>query len=203
VNAVLERIAVKSLERVGYADSLVAMKSFTSQRTDKTPDELWLVEHPPVYTLGQGADDVAVANGIPVVRSDRGGDITYHGPGQVVLYALIDLARRGIKVKRFVWLLEQSVIDLLGGRGERRQGAPGVYVEGAKVAALGIRVSRGRSYHGLALNVDMDLSPFAAIDPCGYPGLQVTQMRDLGFTSDLSRVKRDLVESLRKNLDHA
>jgi lipoyl(octanoyl) transferase len=117
-----------------------------------------------------------------------------------VLYALVDLARRGIKVKRFVRLLEQSVIDLLG-RGERREGAPGVYVDGAKIAALGIRVSRGRAYHGLALNVDMDLSPFSAIDPCGYPGLQVTQMRDLGLTYDLSRVKRDLAESFRKNLD--
>jgi len=197
---VSERIRIKELGTVEYRTALLEMKSFTSSRTDKTEDEIWLVEHPPVYTLGQGADDVVVGNGIPVVRSDRGGEITYHGPGQVVLYALVDLARRGIKVKRFVRLLEQSVIDLLG-RGERREGAPGVYVDGAKIAALGIRVSRGRAYHGLALNVDMDLSPFSAIDPCGYPGLQVTQMRDLGLTNDLSRVKRDLVESFRKNLD--
>jgi len=207
MSAVIERIAVKNLGRVEYADSLRAMKAFTSQRTDKTPDELWLVEHPPAYTLGQGADEVSVANSIPVVRSDRGGDITYHGPGQVVLYALIDLARRGIKVKRFVWLLEQSVIDLLGAhfsiRGERRAGAPGVYVEGAKVAALGIRVSRGRSYHGLALNVDMDLSPFAAIDPCGYPGLQVTQMKDLGFTKDLLETGFELAGKLTSNLENA
>jgi len=197
---VSERIRIKELGTVEYRTALLEMKSFTSSRTDKTEDEIWLVEHPPVYTLGQGADDVVVGNGIPVVRSDRGGEITYHGPGQVVLYALVDLARRGIKVKRFVRLLEQSVIDLLG-RGERREGAPGVYVDGANIAALGIRVSRGRAYHGLALNVDMDLSPFSAIDPCGYPGLQVTQMRDLGLTNDLSRVKRDLVESFRKNLD--
>jgi len=197
---VSERIRIKELGTVEYRTALLEMKSFTSSRTDKTEDEIWLVEHPPVYTLGQGADDVVVGNGIPVVRSDRGGEITYHGPGQVVLYALVDLARRGIKVKRFVRLLEQSVIDLLG-RGERREGAPGVYVDGAKIAALGIRVSRGRAYHGLALNVDMDLSPFSAIDPCGYPGLQVTQMRDLGLTNELSRVKRDLVESFRKNLD--
>ena len=197
---VSERIRVKQLGTVDYRTALMEMKSFTSGRTEKTEDEIWLVEHPPVYTLGQGADDVVVGNGIPVVRSDRGGEITYHGPGQVVLYALVDLARRGIKVKRFVRLLEQSVIDLLG-RGERREGAPGVYVDGAKIAALGIRVSRGRAYHGLALNVDMDLSPFSAIDPCGYPGLQVTQMRDLGLTYDLSRVKRDLAESFRKNLD--
>ena len=197
---VSERMRVKHLGTVDYQTALMEMKGFTSSRTEKTEDEIWLVEHPPVYTLGQGADDVVVGNGIPVVRSDRGGEITYHGPGQVVLYALVDLARRGIKVKRFVRLLEQSVIDLLG-RGERREGAPGVYVDGAKIAALGIRVSRGRAYHGLALNVDMDLSPFSAIDPCGYPGLQVTQMRDLGLTNDLSRVKRDLVESFRKNLD--
>src|SRR6185503_10112880 len=166
---------------VEYRSALRAMKEFTSLRNDKTEDELWLVEHPPVYTLGQGAEDVVVSNGIPVVRSDRGGEITYHAPGQVVLYALVDLARRGIKVKRYVWLLEQSVIDLLG-RGERKPGAPGVYVDGAKVAALGIRVSRGRAYHGLALNVDMDLAPFRAIDPCGYPGLAVTQTKSLGFT---------------------
>jgi len=197
---VSERIRIKELGTIEYRTALMEMKSFTSSRTDRTEDEIWLVEHPPVYTLGQGADDVVVGNGIPVVRSDRGGEITYHGPGQVVLYALVDLARRGIKVKRFVRLLEQSVIDLLG-RGERREGAPGVYVDGAKIAALGIRVSRGRAYHGLALNVDMDLAPFSAIDPCGYPGLQVTQMRDLGLTNDLSRVKRDLVESFRKNLD--
>jgi len=197
---VSERIRIKELGTIEYRTALMEMKSFTSSRTDRTEDEIWLVEHPPVYTLGQCADDVVVGNGIPVVRSDRGGEITYHGPGQVVLYALVDLARRGIKVKRFVRLLEQSVIDLLG-RGERREGAPGVYVDGAKIAALGIRVSRGRAYHGLALNVDMDLAPFSAIDPCGYPGLQVTQMRDLGLTNDLSRVKRDLVESFRKNLD--
>jgi len=197
---VSETIRVKQLGTVDYRTALMEMKRFTSGRTEKTEDEIWLVEHPPVYTLGQGADDVVVGNGIPVVRSDRGGEITYHGPGQTVLYALVDLARRGIKVKRFVRLLEQSVIDLLG-RGERREGAPGVYVDGAKIAALGIRVSRGRAYHGLALNVDMDLSPFSAIDPCGYPGLQVTQMRDLGLTYDLSRVKRDLAESFRKNLD--
>jgi lipoyl(octanoyl) transferase len=196
----LESIVVQDKGRQDYLSMLHAMREFTSKRDAHTADEIWLVEHPPVYTLGQGAEDVKVENGIPVVRSDRGGEITYHGPGQVVLYALIDLARRGIKVKRFVWLLEQSVIDLLDARskirGERREGAPGVYVGGAKVAALGIRVARGRAYHGLALNVDMDLSPFQAIDPCGYPGLQVTQMRDLGFTKDLRLSGTDLANSL-------
>lgn len=176
------------------------MKDFTRRRGDATADELWLVEHPPVYTLGQGAAHVAVPNDIPVVRSDRGGEITYHGPGQVVLYALVDLARRDIKVKRFVWLLEQAAIDLLG-RGERRAGAPGVYVGGAKIAALGIRVSRGRSYHGLSLNVDMDLSPFSAIDPCGYPGLRVTQMRDLAIRMDTAEAGRRLASHLISRLD--
>ena len=200
---VAEKIAVRELGTADYGTTLQAMKQFTSERSEKTGDEIWLVEHPPVYTLGQGADEATVHNGIPVVRSDRGGEITYHGPGQVVLYALIDLARRGIKVKRFIWLLEQAVIDLLEGRGERRPGAPGVYVGGAKLAALGVRVSRGRSYHGLALNVDMDLSPFSAIDPCGYPGLQVTQMRDLGFKKNSSQMGRDLAKTLTANLDRA
>jgi lipoyl(octanoyl) transferase len=142
-----------------------------------------------------------VANAIPVIKTDRGGDITYHGPGQVVVYALVDLARRGIKVKRFVWLLEQAVIDLLGGRAERKPGAPGVYVDAAKIAALGIRVVRGRAYHGLALNVDMDLSPFTAIDPCGYPGLRVTQTKDLGFKQSADAMGERLSELLVKNLD--
>jgi lipoyl(octanoyl) transferase len=201
VTLVGERISVKRLGVVEYAAALKAMKEFNSRRTETTADEIWLLEHPPVYTLGQGADAATVANGIPVVRSDRGGEITYHGPGQVVLYALIDLARRGIKVKRFVWLLEQAAIDLLGGRGERRPGAPGVYVDGAKIAALGIRVSRGRAYHGLSLNVDMDLSPFSAIDPCGYPGLQVTDMRSLGFKDSISSVEESLGKALMSRLD--
>ena len=199
MNLALERIVVHEKGRQDYLATLRAMREFTSKRDEHTADEIWLVEHPPVYTLGQGADGVAVENGIPVVRSDRGGDITYHGPGQVVLYALIDLARRAIKVKRFVWLLEQAVIDFLARssiRAERREGAPGVYVDGAKIAALGIRVSRGRAYHGLALNVDMDLRPFSAIDPCGYPGLQVTRMRDLGLMADVGLVGKDLADHL-------
>ena len=198
-----EAIEIKTLGRVGYQPTAEAMRSFTSRRDAATPDELWLLEHPPVYTLGQGAEHRKIENGIPLVRSDRGGEITYHGPGQVVLYALVDLARRGLKVKRFVWMLEQSVIELLGGRGERRTGAPGVYVDGAKVAALGIRVSRGRATHGVALNVDMDLSPFAAIDPCGFPGLRVTQMRDLGFKASGSEIANHLAETLLAQLEHA
>lgn len=207
MSQVVEKVRIRKLGRVDYEPTLRAMRDFTLRRTEDTEDEIWLVEHPPVYTLGQGAPAAAVQNGIPVLRSDRGGEITYHGPGQIVLYALLDLARRGIKVKRFVWLLEQAVIDLLGAhsctRGERSPGAPGVYVDGAKVAALGIRVARGRAYHGLALNVDMDLAPFAAIDPCGYPGLAVTQLKDLGFTQSGDFLGSRLVNIFLKNLEHA
>ena len=198
---IVEEVLIKKLGRVEYLPTLEAMRAFTRGRSDSTPDELWLLEHPPVYTLGQGASPARVDNHIPVVRADRGGEITYHGPGQVVLYSLVDLARRGIKVKRFVWLLEQSVIDLLAGRAARRPGAPGVYVDGAKIAALGIRVVRGRAYHGLALNVDMDLAPFSAIDPCGFPGLRVTQMKDLGIAGvDVGEM---LARILIEKLDHA
>ena len=203
MTVVLEKVVVKKLGRIEYSSALQAMRTFTRERGEATPDELWLVEHPAVYTLGQGAREVVVSNGIPVVRSDRGGEITYHGPGQIVLYALIDLARRGIKVKQFVALLEQSVIDLVGPRAERKTGAPGVYVGGAKIAALGIRVTRGRSYHGLALNVDMDLAPFAAIDPCGFPGLRVTQTRDLKIEKSKKEMEDRLVKLLIARIENA
>jgi lipoyl(octanoyl) transferase len=199
----VEDIVVKKLGRAPYGATVEAMRAFTKQRDAATPDEIWLLEHPPVYTLGQGADARAVANAIPVVRTDRGGDITYHGPGQIVLYALVDLARREIKVKPFVALLEQTVIDLIGPRAERKPGAPGVYVGGAKIAALGIRVVRGRAYHGLALNVDMDLAPFAAIDPCGHVGLPVTQTKDIGMKQDRNRIEAELVKNLVAGLENA
>lgn len=199
----VEQIGVRRLGRAAYEPTWQAMREFTRARDETTPDELWLVEHPPVYTLGQGARPATVVNGIPVVQTDRGGEITYHGPGQVVLYALVDLARRDIKVKRFVWLLEESVIELVGARAERRAGAPGVYVAGAKIAALGIRVTRGRAYHGVALNVDMDLTPFSAIDPCGYPGLAVTQTRDLGIAGSPGELGERLAQILIGKLDHA
>jgi len=197
----VEEVVVKRLGLVEYVPTWQAMRAFSAGRADATPDELWLLEHPPVYTVGQGASLPQTGNPIPVLKTDRGGDITYHGPGQAVVYTLIDLARRSIKVKRFVWLLEQAVIDLLGGRAERKPGAPGVYVDGAKIAALGIRVVRGRAYHGVALNVDMDLAPFAAIDPCGYPGLRVTQMKDLGFSDSVERATSRLSEILIEKLD--
>ena len=196
-------IVVRRLGRAEYQPTLEAMRRFTRERDESTADELWLLEHAPVYTLGQGAAPVRVENGIPVVAADRGGEITYHGPGQIVLYTLIDLARRGIKVKAFVRLLEQSIIDLIGARAMRRPGAPGVYVDGAKVAALGIRVTKGRAYHGVALNVDMDLTPFSAIDPCGYPGLAVTQTRDLGFADAPAAMGEKLASNLIRLLEHA
>jgi lipoyl(octanoyl) transferase len=199
----LDEVVIRRLGRVDYLAALEAMQRFTRERTGASADEIWLAEHPPVYTLGQGSAPATVANGIPVLASDRGGEITYHGPGQVLLYALVDLARRDIKVKRFVWLLEECVIELLGACAKRRRGAPGVYVDDAKIAALGIRVTRGRAYHGLALNVDMDLAPFSAIDPCGYPGLAVTQTRDLGIAGTPEELGARLARILIGKLDHA
>jgi lipoyl(octanoyl) transferase len=199
----VDSITVKRLGLVDYLQTQGAMRHFTLSRGEETPDELWLLEHPPVYTLGQGAEHEPLGNGIPLVKADRGGDITYHGPGQLVVYTLVDLARRGIKVKQFVTLLEQAVIDLLGGRGERRAGAPGVYVNGAKLAALGIRVRQGKAYHGLSLNVDMDLSPFHAIDPCGYPGLAVTQLRQLGISGTIETVGDRVASLLVERIENA
>jgi len=203
---VAEKILIRELGTAEYQPTVDAMRDFTAGRGADTPDELWLLEHPPVYTLGLAADAAhgpAAGGGIPVVQVERGGEVTYHGPGQVILYALVDLARRGIKVKHFVAMLEQSVIDLLGSRAERRPGAPGIYVAGAKVAALGIRVSRGCAYHGLALNVDIDLAPFSAIDPCGYPGLEVTRTRDLGMAESGEILGRRLARILAGKLEHA
>lgn len=177
------------------------MQDFTSRRDDTTSDELWVLEHPPVFTLGQAGrrEHLLQATDIPVVSIDRGGQITYHGPGQVVIYVLVDLKRRGYGVKELVQRMEQAVIELLAAAGiqaERQTGAPGVYVAGAKIAALGLRIKQGRSYHGLALNVDMDLSPFALINPCGYPGMTVTQTRNLGMTD----TPKSLGEALAKRL---
>lgn len=176
--------------RADYVATWQAMQAFTATRDADTPDQIWRVQHPPVYTRGRNARAAAASPGaIPTVASDRGGDITYHGPGQLVLYVLIDLHRARIGVKDLVHALEQSAIDWLAEHAvaaERRAGAPGVYVRAAKIAALGLRVRRGCSYHGLALNVDMDLAPFAAIDPCGYTGMAVTQCRDLGMAVDVA-----------------
>ncbi|MHB8448532.1 MAG: lipoyl(octanoyl) transferase LipB [Rudaea sp.] len=180
-----------------------AMQAFTDARTTETPDELWVVEHAPVFTLGQAGKWEHVLNpgSIPVLPVDRGGQVTYHGPGQIVAYPLIDLRRAGIGVREYVHRIEQAVIETLAEWnivGVRRDGAPGVYVNGAKIAALGIRVRRGCTFHGLAFNVAMDLEPFHRINPCGFQGLQVTQVLDLGGPSRLADVATALVAELAR-----
>ena len=195
-------LSVRHLGLRDYESVLSEMRTFTAGRSAETPDELWQVEHPPTYTLGVAAKPEhlpRVDNGIPVVKSDRGGQITYHGPGQIVVYTLLDLRRRNIGVRALVRKLERAVIELLEGyriEAVGRDDAPGVYVAGAKVAALGLRIRNGCCYHGLSLNVDMDLTPFAAINPCGYPGLDVTQLRDLGICDPVETVARKLLDRL-------
>jgi len=197
---------VRRLGRVEYETAWRAMQSFSLGRSADTADELWLLEHPPVYTLGiagRAEHLPRAASAIPVIKTDRGGQVTYHGPGQIVAYLLLDLRRRGISVRPLVRMMERSVIDLLATYGIAAAGrvdAPGVYVDGAKIAALGLRVRNGCCYHGLAFNVDMDLSPFRSIDPCGYPGLAVTQARDLGIRDSMDalseKLSRHLVQAL-------
>ncbi|WP_243049879.1 lipoyl(octanoyl) transferase LipB [Dyella sp. RRB7] len=192
-------LKVRRLGRQPYAATWEAMSQFTNNRGPDTPDELWLLEHDPVFTQGQAgkAEHVLAPGDIPVVQVDRGGQVTYHGPGQIVAYPLIDLRRAGVSVRELVNKIEQSIIDTLAHwniGAERLEGAPGVYVAGAKVAALGLRVRRGCSFHGLAFNVNMDLEPYHRINPCGYKGLAVTQVLDLGGPSRLSDVEDALVE---------
>lgn len=174
------------------------MCAFTDRRDPGTPDEIWLVEHPPVFTLGMSADSSHVLNAadIPVIRTDRGGQVTYHGPGQLVVYVLIDLRRAGLGIRDLVTMLEKAVVGTLAGykiAAAARRDAPGVYVQGAKLASVGLRIRRGCSYHGVAINVNMDLSPFAGINPCGFDDLTVTQIADLGGPADLETVGDDLV----------
>lgn len=197
---------VKRLGRVDYAPTFQAMQEFTAARTADTPDELWVVEHPPVYTLGQAGKPEHILRdiGIPLVKIDRGGQVTYHGPGQVVIYLLLDLSRRKLKVRELVSAIEQAVIDLLAAHGvtaARRDGAPGVYVGEAKIAALGLRIRNGCSYHGVSLNVDMDLTPFAAINPCGYAGLKVVQTKDLNIPLTAHEAGEQLSQHLLQQLD--
>lgn len=196
-------LVVRRLGLVPYVPAWARMREFTADRGRETPDELWLLEHPPVYTAGIAGKPEhwpRVDNGIPVVRVDRGGQITYHGPGQLVAYLLLDMRRRGIGVRPLVRLMEQAVIKLLAEYGvaaEGRADAPGVYAGAAKIAALGLRVRNGCCYHGLALNVDVALEPFGAINPCGYPGLEVTRTRDLGITDSRRQLGEKLIRHLR------
>lgn len=188
--------------RMDYAEALMAMQRLTDTRDAATSDELWLLEHPPVFTLGLNADPahILAAGDVPVLRTDRGGQVTYHGPGQLVAYVLLDLGRRHLGVRAMVMLLERATIGTLARYGIAATGnphAPGVYVAGAKIASLGLRIRRGCSYHGLAFNVAMDLAPFARINPCGFEGLRVTQLADLGGPSDLAEVATVLESELR------
>lgn len=199
-------LRVKRLGRVEYEPTWQAMQAFTASRQPDTPDELWLVEHPPVYTLGQAGKPEHILHdvGIPIVKIDRGGQVTYHGPGQVVIYLLLDLARLKIKVRELVSAIEQAVINFLAAHGiaaERHAGAPGVYVGDAKIAALGLKIKNGCSYHGLSLNVDMDLSPFTAINPCGYAGLKVIQTTDLKMPLTPDQAGEQLSQHLLLQLD--
>jgi len=196
---------IKYLGRSDYQETWQAMKAFTRLRTPGTPDELWITEHAPVFTQGLNgrAEHVLKLDDIPLVQIDRGGQITYHGPGQLVLYCLLDITRLNLGVKGLIAKIEKSVIDLLRDyriAAHTRPGAPGVYVDQAKIAALGLRIRKGCCYHGLSLNVEMDLEPFTRIDPCGYPGLAVTQLREFGVTDSVEQVGYRLADILTGNL---
>jgi len=190
-------IHIRNLGSVDYESTLASMIEFTDRRSPDTPDEIWLLEHAPVFTLGLAAEHshVLAPGDIPVVQVDRGGQVTYHGPGQLVAYTLIDLKRAGLTIRDLVSALENAIIETVAGYGieaRNRGDAPGVYVGEAKLASIGLRIRRGCSYHGLALNIDMDLAPFDRINPCGFEGLQMTQLASLGGLRDMEQVAADL-----------
>jgi len=204
----LTKIAIKTLGETDFAQVCAQMQDFTAQREASTVDQLWLTTHPPVYSLGLNRKSVALPlrDDIPLVECDRGGKITYHGPGQLIIYGLIDLSRYGFSIRDWVSCLEQSVIDLLNSHGieaSAKKSAPGVYVGGAKIASLGLRMKKHYCYHGLSLNVDMDLSPFDAIDPCGYANQPVTQLADLGIQMPMTTIADALVSRLTQTLCEA
>jgi lipoyl(octanoyl) transferase len=201
-------VITRRLGRVDYQPTVLAMQRFTAERTAETEDEIWLLEHPPVYTLGLAADraHLLVPGDIPVVQTDRGGQVTYHGPGQLVIYPLVDVRRLDLSVRALVMLLEQVVIDYVARYGiaaRGRRDAPGVYVDGRKLASLGLRIRRGATYHGLAFNVNMDLAPFRLINPCGIAGLEVTQLADLGGPATVEQVADELAPLLSDALGAA
>ena len=201
-------LVIRYLGLRAYEPTWQAMRDFTDARDPETPDELWLLQHPAIYTLGQAGrwEHLLDAGGIPALKVDRGGQVTYHGPGQLIAYLLLDLKRAGLGVKGLVHLLETAVMELLAAHGisaQVRPDAPGVYVAGAKIASLGLRVRRHCSYHGLALNVDLDLEPFSRINPCGYPGLAVTRLVDLGVALSLDRLAEELAARLAARLGRA
>jgi len=194
-------VIVRKLGQVDYKATLERMRSFTETRTQNTPDELWILEHPPVFTLGTNADThhLLAPGNIPVVPVDRGGQVTYHGPGQLVVYTLVDISRARIGVRDFVCRLETAIINTLAAHGieaEGRRDAPGVYTRGEKIASIGLRIRRGRAYHGLALNVCNDLEPFSRINPCGFEGLAVTSIAQRGGPSKLEAVQQEVLQQL-------
>ncbi|MFJ3525086.1 lipoyl(octanoyl) transferase LipB [Pseudomonas sp. NPDC090203] len=203
-----ERLGFRDLGLIDYEPAWQAMQRFTDGRDRQTPDEIWLVQHPPVFTQGQSGkpEHLLLPADIPVVQVDRGGQVTYHGPGQLVVYLLLDVRRLGFGVRELVTRIENSLIDLLASYGvtaAARPEAPGVYVDGAKIASLGLRIRNGCSFHGLALNVDMDLEPFQRINPCGYAGLAMTQLRDLAGPIEFAEVSARLRAQLVRHLDYA
>lgn len=198
-------VTVKNMGTIEYLTAWQAMKNFTAQRTRETPDEIWLLEHPPVYTQGIAGkpEHLLFPSQIPVIKTDRGGQITYHGPGQIILYLLLDLHRWRLNIRQLVRKMEGAVIDLLSEYDVVAQGdenAPGVYVDGAKIASLGLKIRRGACYHGIAFNADMDLTPFTAINPCGYRGLRVTQAKDLGIADCKEMLATKLAQSFINQL---
>lgn len=202
----LQNLYVRRLGLMDYEPVWHAMQKFTDERDYDTPDELWLVEHPPVFTQGQAgkAEHILAPGDIPVIQVDRGGQVTYHGPGQIVAYPLIDITRSGLGVRAMVRGIEQVILDVLAGYGveaELQAGAPGVYVEGVKIASLGLRIRRGRSFHGLAFNINMDLEPFQRINPCGFQGLEVTNLSALADVT-MGEVEDRLIDGMCKLLGY-
>jgi lipoyl(octanoyl) transferase len=201
-----DALIIRDLGLVDYTSTWQRMQEFTDQRNDETVDEIWLLEHPPVFTQGQAgkAEHLLFPGDIPVVQVDRGGQVTYHGPGQLVAYVLLNIKRRNLGVRQLVNLIEQSLVDTLAQNqvtAYAKADAPGVYVDEKKVASLGLRVRKGCTFHGLALNVDMDLSPFSRINPCGYAGMQMVQSRDLGGPVSMQQAKQQLSAQLVKLLN--
>ena len=202
-----QKTVIRTLGRTEFETTWRAMQDFTVNRTTETPDEFWITEHPPVYTLGLNRNGVRMPSrdDIAVVNTDRGGKITYHGPGQVIIYVLIDLKRKGLNVRQLVSALEGSVVNLLSEfnvHGLARADAPGVYVQDKKIASVGLRLKKECCYHGISLNVDMDLTPFDAIDPCGYRGLEVTQLKDLGSDLTQTEAASKMLKYLTKELNY-
>lgn len=198
---------IRNLGLQEYGIVFKRMREFTTQRTSASADELWCVQHPAVFTLGANGDPghILAQTDIPIFQSDRGGQVTYHGPGQIVIYMLIDLKRKSIGVRRLVELIEKSVVVLLKSYNidsQARADAHGVYIEGTKIASLGLRVHSGCSYHGLALNADMDVSPFLLINPCGFPGLKVTQLKEHGVSESMQEISEKLIQNLCEHLEY-